>query len=163
MAASESQGTLRKKVDRFWATLFLTPDGKPKSATLLYSFCLSLVYLAVYGVAYYLLIDIIERAFAGSAVFVRNLLESVVPGLAGTIVCCSLWFVIKNRRIVPGAYVFLTVFAVISIVTMALLVDGESLRIFLYFFLMLVPTGLISGTAFSFLMFRAHLNAEDAA
>ncbi len=35
------------------------------------------------------------------------------------------------------------------------------MRIFLYFFLMLVPTGLIIGTVFTFWMFRAHLNAPD--
>lgn len=162
MSASEKQGSFRKKLDRFWAALFLTPEGKPKSAVLLYSFCLSLVYLAVYGIAYYFLIDLIETAFAGSSVAMRNLLQSVVPGLAGTLVCCSLWFAIRDRRIVPAAYAWLCAFALAALVTMAILSDGEGFRIFLYFFLMLVPAGLVSGAAFSFLMFRAHLNAAAA-
>lgn len=160
---AKKEGNFRKKMDRFWAALFLTPEGRPKSAVLLYSFCLSLLYLVVYGTAYFFLIDAIESAFAGSGVALRNIMQSLLPGLAGTIVCCSLWFAIKDRRIVPAAYVWLALFAAASLVTTALLTDGEGFRIFLYFFLMLVPTGLVSGAIFTFLMFRAHLNAGDAA
>ncbi len=162
MQASEKQGSFRGKLDRFWSALFLTPEGKPKSAVLLYSFCLSLLYLAVYGVAYFFLIDLIETACAGCSVGLRNLLQSILPGIAGSLVCCSLTFIIRDRRIVPAAYVWLFAFAIAALIAMAILSDGEGFRIFLYFFFMLVPAGLLSGAAFSFLMFRAHLEAAAA-
>ncbi|HWQ59007.1 MAG TPA: hypothetical protein VN540_08270 [Clostridia bacterium] len=160
---ASGDNTLRHKLDRFWAALFLTPEGKPKSATLLYSFCLSILYLAIYGISYFFLIDVLERLLSAQSVTVRNIFESVVPGLAGTVVCCSLWFVIRNRRIVPGAYVWLALYAVASLVAMVLMSSGEDFRIFLYFYLMLVPAGLVSGAAFTLLMFLKTLRTEAGA
>lgn len=167
-AMAESSGksessNLRTKLDRFWAALFLTPEGKPKSAVFLYSFCLSILFAAVYGILYFFLIDVLESAFAGSSTLVRNIFESVVPGLAGTAVCCPLWYVIKNRRIVPAAYLWLAVFAVAVLIAAALLTNGETFRIFLYFYLMLVPTGLVSGSVLTLLMFRKTMPTEDRA
>ncbi len=43
------EGTLRDKLDRFWRILFLNEHGRPKSAMFLYSFCLSLLFFAVYA------------------------------------------------------------------------------------------------------------------
>ena len=161
--AGKGENTVRHKLDRFWAALFLTQEGKPKSAFLLYSFCLSLVFLAVYAVSYFFLIDVLEGAFAQSSVLVRNIFESVVPGLAGSVVCCSLWFVIKNKRMVPAAYIWLALYALSALVAMAFLIGSGDFRFFLYFYLMLVPSGLVSGAVFSFLMFRKTLNAEAGA
>lgn len=163
MAGINNETSLRTKLDRFWAALFLTQEGKPKSAVFLYSFCLSLLFAVIYGVLYFFLIDVLETAFAAYSAPVRNLFESVVPGLAGTIVCCSQWYVIRDRRIVPAAYLWLIVMAAAILITMALLADGESIRIFFYFYLMLVPVGLVSGSAFTLLMFRKHMRMEDRA
>jgi hypothetical protein len=163
MAETKNENSLRSKLDRFWGALFLTPEGKPKSAMLLYSFCLSLLFAVVYGVLYFFLIDVLEQALAAQSTLVRNIFESVAPGLAGSLVCCSLWYVIRDRRIVPAAYLWLVVMAVAILVAMALLSDGESFRIFLYFYLMLVPTGLVSGSAFTLLMFRKYIRIENRA
>lgn len=161
--AGKNDNALKHRLDRFWAALFLTPEGKPKSAFLLYSFCLSLVFLAVYGVSYFFLIDALEALFAQSSVTVRNIFESVVPGLAGSAVCCAPWLAIKNKRMLPAAYIWLALYALAALAAMAFLVEGEEFRVFLYFYLMLVPCGLVSGAVFSFLMFRKTLIAEAGA
>lgn len=152
--ANTAGTTLREKLDRFWAALFLTEEGRPKSATLLYSFCLSLLFFGVYAFAYGFLIDRIELAFATQPVPVRNALQSALPGLAGSAVCCSMWFLFKDRRLVPAAYLWLTVYALAALVAMAFITSGEEYRIFLYFFALLVPAGLVSGAAASFLLYR---------
>ncbi len=160
--AGSSGETLRKKLDRFWAALFLTEEGKPKSAVFLYSFCVSLLFAIIYGIAYNFLIDWIETLFAdSSSVFMRNLLQSVVPGLAGSVVCCSTWFGFRDRRLVPAAYLWLTFFALAALIGMAFICEQGEYRIFLYFFAMLVPVGLISGAAFSFAMYHRYQKRRE--
>ena len=156
-------GTLRQKLDRFWAALFLTEDGRPKSASMLYSFCLSLVFLAVYAILYGVLIDWLETQFSAQSVGLRNLFESVLPGLAGTLVCCPLFFAFKDRRLVPAAYLWLIVYAVVAVVTMLFITNGEEFRIFLYFFGMFVPVGLVSGSLASFLLLRSFNRRKERA
>ena len=158
--ANTAGGTLREKLDRFWAALFLTEEGRPKSATLLYSFCLSLLFVGVYAIAYGFLIDRLELAFAAQSVAVRNALQSVLPGLTGSAVCCATWFLFKDRRLVPAAYLWLIVYALAALVAMAFITSGEEYRIFLYFFALLVPTGLVSGAAASFLLYRQFRRRE---
>ncbi len=147
--------TLRQKMDQFWRVLFLTEEGRPKSAMFLYSFCLSLLFFAIYAFSYGFLIDVIENSFAGETVLVRNILQSILPGLAATVVCCALFFLFPDKRLVPAAYIWLAVYALAAIITMALITSKDEFKIFLYFFAMLVPTGLISGGVISFALLRA--------
>lgn len=146
--------TLRNKLDRFWRVLFLTEEGRPKSAMFLYSFCLSLLFFVLYMLSYGVLIDLIETAFAGETVLVRNILQSVLPGLAASVVCCAMFFLFPDKRLVPAAYLWLAVYALAALITMFFITEKEEFRVFLYFFAMLVPVGLISGGTISFLLFR---------
>jgi hypothetical protein len=159
---------LSGKLARFWRTLFLTEDGRPKSTVILYSFALSFVFLAVYALAYTFLTAPIQfiflpgyaamtaeemAAFAQthrSAVFWMNVLESVIPGLSGSVVCCGISLLFKERAIPAGAYIWLTVFLVIVLAAMAFIAREPGVyRLFLYFVLIYVPVGLLSGTIFT--------------
>ncbi len=150
------EGTLRDKLDRFWRILFLNEHGRPKSAMFLYSFCLSLLFFAVYATSYFFLIDVLESAFATSSVLMRNILQAVLPGLLGTVVCCALFYVFPDKRLVPVAYLWLAAFALAALLTMAFLTEKEEFRIFLYFYAMLIPAGLLSGGLISFLQLRRY-------
>lgn len=158
--ANTTGATLRQKLDRFWNILFLTEDGRPKSAMFLYSFCLSLLFFGIYAAAYVYLIDVLETAFVNESVLLRNIAQCVLPGLAGTVVCCAMFFLIPDRRLVPAAYLWLAAYALAAFITMFFLTEQEEFRIFLYFFAMLVPVGLISGGAVSFLLLRRHRRKE---
>jgi len=122
----------------------------------LYSFCLSLLFFALYATSYMLLIDVIEKAMPTASVFTRNLAQSVLPGLAASFVCVPLFFVFPDRRLVPVAYLWLLAYALIALITMALLTSADEFKIFLYFFAMLTPTGLISGGIPSLLLLRRY-------
>lgn len=165
MKISELASKAQAGMDRFWAKLFLTPGGKPKSALLLYSFCLSLLLFAVYCLSYYYLIDWIEYAIASSApVIVTTLVQSIVPGLLGTLVCCLAWFIpVGDKRLLPYAYQWLCAYALFALIAMLALLDWEEYRIFLYFFLTLVPVGLISGVFASQLLYRSRMRGNTAA
>ncbi|MDR1765138.1 MAG: hypothetical protein LBR77_03420 [Lachnospiraceae bacterium] len=160
MAGKQAGGAVTENLSgrlyRFWSVLFLTPEGRPKSTLLLYSFCLSFVLLAIYGVAYYFLIDALEYALASSPTFVRNVAECLVPGIVGTAVCCLLYALPhKDRRVIPVSYLWLWLYGVLSLVVMAVLCrgDGEAFRLFLYLYALLVPVGLVSGTAAVFWLY----------
>jgi hypothetical protein len=140
-------------LDRFWASVFLTPEGRPKSAKLLYSFCLSIVFMLVYGLCYWFLIDPLEQALAAFSPALRNLFEAMVPGLAGSVLCCGLCLVFKDKTYPLRVYAWLTVFALAAVITLLALTERGSRDAALYIFLLLVPTGLISGAGFSWLMY----------
>lgn len=159
----EKKETFRDKMDRFWAVLFLTEEGRPKSALMLYSFCLSLVFFGVYAFAYGFLLDVLEKLLSAYSITVRNVFQSVVPGLAGSVVCCSLFFLFKDRRLIPATYIWLTLYALVALIGMLLITAGEESRIFLYFYAMLVPTGLISGDAAMFLLYRRYRRKQEEA
>ena len=159
---------LSARLGRFWRTLFLTEDGRPKSTVLLYSFALSFLFLAIYAAAYAFLVGPLQSlllpgygqmtpeelaAFSKaneSRIFWANVLESVLPGLAGSAVCCGISLLIKERAIPAGAYIWLVVFLAVILIAMIFIArDAAVYRIFLYFILMYVPAGLLSGTIFT--------------
>jgi hypothetical protein len=159
--ATTNNSKFRRKLDQFWRVLFLDEHGRPKSAQFLYSFCLSLLFFVVYALSYSFLIDILEKAMPSASVLVRNIAQSVLPGIAGSVVCCALFFVFSDRKLVPMAYLWLVAYALVALLVMAFLVSREEYMIFLYFFAMLVPVGLITGGVTSLLLFR-HDRAKQA-
>ena len=159
--ATTNNSKFRRKLDQFWCVLFLDEHGRPKSAQFLYSFCLSLLFFVVYALSYSFLIDILEKAMPSASVLARNIAQSVIPGIAGSVVCCALFFVFSDRKLVPLAYLWLVAYALVALLVMAFLVSREEYMIFLYFFAMLVPVGLITGGVTSLLLFR-HDRAKQA-
>ncbi|MDR1801685.1 MAG: hypothetical protein LBQ95_07615 [Lachnospiraceae bacterium] len=154
----------RKRLDRFWVTLFLTPEGRPKSAMLMYAFCLCFVLFALYGLSYYFLIDGLEYLLKSiNAVWFKNALMTLLPGLIGTAVCLLFWFLTKDKRILPVAYVWLGILSILSLAGMyfVCLDDLEVFRIFWYFFVRLVPVGLISGIVCTQIIYRKWKLKED--
>lgn len=159
--ATTNNSKFRRKLDQFWRVLFLDEHGRPKSAQFLYSFCLSLLFFVVYALSYSFLIDILEKTMPNTSVLARNIAQSVLPGIAGSVVCCALFFVFSDRKLVPMAYLWLVAYALVALLVMAFLVSREEYMIFLYFFAMLVPVGLITGGVTSLLLFR-HDRAKQA-
>ncbi|MDL2235322.1 hypothetical protein LJC07_04110 [Christensenellaceae bacterium OttesenSCG-928-L17] len=151
--ANETPSPLRRKLDQFWTTLFLTPEGRPKSAKLLYTFCLSIVFMLVYGLCYWFLTDPLEAAFQNASPFVRRLFEAIVPGLLGSALCCLFWFVFKDKSYLPTIYTWLAVFALAVLITLLFLTEEDLMGMMLQLYAMLVPTGLISGSVFSWYMY----------
>ena len=152
--ATTTPTPLRRKIDQFWRVLFLDEHGRPKSAMFLYSFCLSLLFLVIYSLSYFFLIDVIEKAMPNADALLRNIAQSILPGLAGSVVCCAMYFLFSDKRMVPVTYLLLAAYALITLLAMAFLIPKEEYQVFLYFFAMLVPAGLISGGITSLLLFR---------
>lgn len=154
MDKQDKRSPLRRKLDNFWSGLFLTPEGKPKSAMLLYSFCLCLLFFAVYLTLYLVFIDIIE-GWLGGAPRLNQIVQAIVPALLGTVVCCALSFIPMDKRLVPVAYLWLVLFAVAVLIAMAIMLagDGESFKIFFALFAQTALPSLVFGVLLSELLY----------
>ncbi len=126
--AEKERSKLSRKIDEICRVVFLTEEGKPKSTTLIYSFSLALLFVAVILVCYMLLIDPIELGLVNSPVWIRQVLEYLVPGLLSAVICTALSFAFRKRErmgLVAAAYTWVDVIVVIMVVTMMFTVDSS--------------------------------------
>lgn len=159
----EEKAKLRKeRADKFW-NIFLFTDGKGKlkSTLVVNSFSLSILFLFVYGICYYFLIDVIQHGLGENApVWLQNTLQCLVPCLVGTAACCSLFRLFKKKELVPAAYAWLILYAVVILVGTLVGMDADTRPYFLGFYAMIVPLPLALGTYLSFTMLHKH-NKEN--
>lgn len=147
----ERERAQKERADRFWACFLFTENGKVKSTLLLYSFCLCFVFLAVYGVAYALIVEWLDPLLAGHPVALVNFVEAAVPTLVGTAVCSLTWPISRDKRMMLAAYLWLALLAVASFIAMLILLWGNTQAqvLFLQVFLLFVPAPVILGCALS--------------
>ena len=151
---------LSKKIDHICRVIFLTEEGKPKSPTLLYSFCLALVFIIVYFIAYFLFVDTLEEIFANVNTQTRNVLEIILPGVLASIPCSLLSYAFKERmNLVLAAYAWFAIIFVMIAILMIFYCDwSDGATDYLLFMEVLGWPFLISilcGGAFSSLIYRS--------
>ena len=127
---AKERSKLQRWVDSFTRALFLDENGKPKSATFLYAFLLALLFVAVYIAAYLFLLDPLHEAFSGIPMFWQNVLQYLIPALAGSVPCVLLMFAFRgeNKRLVPCAYLFLAIMLVLIMLAELLLIDWSDAK-----------------------------------
>ena len=114
----------QRKLDGVLRGLFFEENGRPKSAVLLYSFLLAILFILVYGASYLLLLDPLEAAFSAAPVWARNLAEYVIPALVGSVLCLLVAFLPGDKkRLVLGAYLWMGGLLVAMMLFELLLID----------------------------------------
>ena len=166
MMAGKEKSRLSEKIDRICKVVFLTEEGKPKSPTLVYSFSLSLLFIAVVLLSYLFLLEPLEKAFAESSVAVRNVVEYSVPALAACIPCVALSFAFREKmNIVPAAFTWMCIIALIMVVTMVFIVDRSDWKTEYALFMAIAGAPMILssviGALASQIVFRRRLAARD--
>ena len=166
--AQEEKGRLSRKIDQICRVIFLTEDGKPKSTTLIYSFSLSLVFGILLLLCYILLVDPIELGLADSPVWVRQVLEYLLPGLVGVALCVSLSFAFKKKEkmgLVAAAFTWVDIITAIMIVTMMFIVDRTDWKTEYSLFMVIagIPmlVSAVLGTVASQLVYRRRKGSYD--
>lgn len=147
---------MSEKKFSFWDMFRFTKDGKPKSSVIVNTFSLSILFLVIYAVAYFYLIDVIHNWLIESPVWVTATAESIIPGIVGTIICMLFALLIKNKRLIFLAYCWLAFFAVIVLVMMVIMLwkETDAFILFLNFFALFVPVPLLFGGGISFLWMK---------
>jgi len=158
--ARESRKKARKEKwakweKNFWRTFLFTENGKPKSGLMVYTFCLSFVFLGVYIAAFCAAIETLTVPLAALPVFWGNLLQSAAAGAAGTALSALLHFLLPDKRLALGAHLWLVLYAAASAVTLSvMLAEREAILAMLVFFGWFVMVPLAMGLAATYLLYR---------
>ena len=132
-----------------------TKDGKMKSGTVVYSFSFAVLYLIIYGAAYYFLIDILASLTKDLPVIAANLIGAVVPAAAGALICAVPLIPEGARRNGLLGYLWIAVFGFVFFVAMCVLLrdDRDALRIFLSLFASMFPAPMVLGGGSAWLLY----------
>lgn len=124
----------KSKADRFWESFLFTENGRPKSSLMIYTFCLSFVFLAVYVVCFLLMISLQVKLLSSLAVFASNAIVSILASAIGVLICCIPHRFMQDKRLVFGAHLWLLLYAIASLITMLIMLNGEATNVLLVFF-----------------------------
>ena len=144
----------------FWKTFLFTENGKPKSGFLVYTFSLSLVFIALLLIGFNFIVDWLSPLTASWPVALGNLFASLCVSAAVLLIGSVLHHLLGDKRLMLGTYLWLLLYLVASVTTMALLLrDWETLRVFLHFVLWFaaIPVGL--GLLLFYLLYRRDYRA----
>ncbi|MBQ6293492.1 MAG: hypothetical protein IJK77_06455 [Lachnospiraceae bacterium] len=126
---AKERSKFQQKLDGFLRTLFFEESGKPKSADLLYSFLLAILFTVIYLAAYVLLLGAVENLFSGCSVTVRNIAEYILPALAGSLVCLLIRKLLKEKgKLALAAYLWMAALLIASMLFALLLIDWSDAR-----------------------------------
>lgn len=159
-AERERQKTERKekwarREKSFWKAFLFTEDGKPKSGLMVYTFCLSIVFVLLYIGAFNLVITWLTPVTAEWPVFAGNLAQSLAAGAVGVLAALILHRIFSDKRLMLGTYLWLGAYAVLVCVSMLFMLgDREAFTAFLHFFAWFVAVPVILGLIVAYLLYR---------
>lgn len=139
----------------FWKAFLFTEDGKPKSGLMVYTFCLSIVFVLLYIGAFNLVITWLTPVTAEWPVFAGNLVQSLAAGAVGILAALILHRIFSDKRLMLGTYLWLGAYAVLVCVSMLFMLgDREAFTAFLHFFAWFVAVPVILGLIVTYLLYR---------
>lgn len=147
-----------KQKNSFLDVFRFTKNGKPQSAALVMTFSYSMLFLAVYLICYFLLIDRINSLLDGQPVWLENLMESLVPAVVGAVLCALPMIWVKEKRYVPMAYVWLGGYAAAAFaaIVIGLRAEPEARTLFVKLFAMTVLVPLVLGGGLAGWLYRRY-------
>lgn len=153
--AKERKEKWKKREDSFWKAFLFTEDGKPKSGFMVYTFCLSLVYVVLLIFAFNLVITWLGPLVESWPVFAGNLLQSLAASAVGLLPAAVLHRIFPDKRLMLGCYIWLALYAVLVCVSMAFMLgDQEAFLAFLHFFVWFMVIPVASGLVVTYLLYR---------
>ena len=146
---------LQKLEKSFWRSFLLTEDGKPKSGLLIYTFCLSFVFLGIYIVAFWMVIEELSDPLASLPPVLGNLIQSVLVGVAASALSGLMHILLPDKRLAFGTHLWLALYVVASVITLAILLrEAELIGTMLMFALWFAVIPLAMGLTVTYLLYR---------
>lgn len=157
---AERKGKWAKREKSFWKAFLFTKDGKPKSGLMIYTFCLSFLFIAVYILAFNYLIDWLAPVLADMNTVVANLLQSLAVSAVGILVGALLHLLLKDKRLFFGTFVWMTVYLVAAFITLLIMLRGSGATgVFLDFYLWFMLIPVLTGLAASYALYKKDYTA----
>ena len=146
---------LQKLEKSFWRSFLLTEDGKPKSGLLIYTFCLSFVFLGIYILAFWMVIEELSNPLASLPPVLGNLIQSVLVGVAASALSGLMHILLPDKRLAFGTHLWLALYVVASVITLAILLkEAELIGAMLMFALWFAVIPLAMGLTVTYLLYR---------
>ena len=146
---------LQKLEKSFWRSFLLTEDGKPKSGMLIYTFCLSFVFLGIYILAFWMVIEELSDPLASLPPVLGNLIQSVLVGVAASALSGLMHILLPDKRLAFGTHLWLALYVVASVITLAILLkEAELIGAMLMFALWFAVIPLAMGLTVTYLLYR---------
>ncbi|MDE6933577.1 MAG: hypothetical protein K2P37_12925 [Oscillospiraceae bacterium] len=144
-----------KREKNFWKAFLFTEDGKPKSGLMVYTFCLSIVFVLLYIGAFNLIINWLSPVTAEWPVFAGNLVQSLTAGVVGVLVTLILHRIFSEKRLMLGTYLWLAGYILLVSVSMIFMLgDWEAFAAFLHFFAWFAVIPVALGLIVSYFLYR---------
>lgn len=144
-----------KREKNFWKAFLFTEDGKPKSGLMVYTFCLSIVFVLLYIGAFNLIINWLSPVTAEWPVFAGNLVQSLAAGVVGVLVTLILHRIFSEKRLMLGTYLWLAGYILLVSVSMIFMLgDWEAFAAFLHFFAWFAVIPVALGLIVSYFLYR---------
>ena len=139
----------------FWKAFLFTEDGKPKSGLMVYTFCLSIVFVLLYIGAFNLIINWLSPVTAEWPVFAGNLVQSLAAGVVGVLAALILHRIFSEKRLMLGTYLWLAGYILLVSVSMIFMLgDWEAFVAFLHFFAWFAAIPVALGLIVSYFLYR---------
>lgn len=164
MSTDAAQEKRRKeRADRFWGAFLFTENGKPKSSLMVYTFCLSFAFTAVYVLCYQGAIECLTAPLSALEAWTSNLIISVIASAVGVVLCCLPHRFFRDKRLVFGGHLWLALYAMAILITMLILLGGaEGTGAFLTFFGWFIAIPVAAGNVVSGLLARKDYRPDPA-
>ena len=144
-----------KREKSFWKAFLFTEDGKPKSGLMVYTFCLSIVFVLLYIGAFNLIINGLSPVTAEWPVFAGNLVQSLAAGVVGVLAALILHRIFSEKRLMLGTYLWLVGYILLVSVSMIFMLgDWEAFVAFLHFFAWFAAIPVALGLIVSYFLYR---------
>lgn len=145
----------RKRERSFWKTFLFTENGKPKSGLMIYTFCLSFVFLGVYIGAFYLVIEALTVPLSGLPPVLGNLIQSLLVGAVGAAISALLHLLLSDKRLAFGTHLWLALYTVAAGITLCLMLqEREAIWAMLTFALWFAVIPVAFGMLVTYLLYR---------
>lgn len=156
---SEKNKARKEKLEKmekgFWRSFLLTEDGKPKSGLLIYTFCLSFVFLGIYIGAFWVIIEELTQPLSALPPVLGNLIQSLLVGILASALSTGMHMLLPDKRLAFGTHLWLAVYVVACVITLAvMLADWELIATMLTFALWFAVIPVAMGLAVTYLLFR---------
>ena len=144
-----------KREKSFWKAFLFTEDGKPKSGLMVYTFCLSIVFVLLYIGAFNLIINWLSPVTAEWPGFAGNLVQSLAAGVVGVLAALILHRIFSEKRLMLGTYLWLAGYILLVSVSMIFMLgDWEAFVAFLHFFAWFAAIPVALGLIVSYFLYR---------
>ncbi len=138
----------------FWDFFSVAEGGRLKDTFLLYSFVLGFVDLGCYLACYALLLGPIDRILPpGMPTMLKNLLETLLPSAVGTGFCLLFYRWVRDKRLVPAGYVWMTVYIVTTAAMMRFILPPSQWTDFLTLLAMFATAPVLLGGTCALLVY----------